>query len=70
MPPRVDVVDFSGTRRRPATPAEEMALPNRKLVAPVRLERALRAKLGLEPWLDVFDEFGVESLTTTAEMFG
>lgn len=66
----VDVVDFSGTRRRRATPAEAASLPNRKVVAPVRLERALRANLGLEPWLEPFDELRVENIVSTASVFG
>lgn len=52
----VDVVDYSGTRRRRATRDEATWMPNRKVVAPVRLERALRASLGLEPWIAAYDE--------------
>jgi hypothetical protein len=70
FPPRVEVVDYSGTKRRPATPVEAETLPNRKIVAPVRLEKALRASLGLEPWLDIFDELRAEGNVTTAEIFG
>jgi hypothetical protein len=66
----VDVVDYSGDRRRAATAAEAAALPNRKVVAPVRLERALRAALGLEPWLEAFDELKADRLITTAAVFG
>ena len=43
-PKRVDVVDFSGTRRRAASDAEQEFLSYRNIVAPVRLEKALRAK--------------------------
>lgn len=68
-PDRVDIVDYSGERRRPATPIEAALLPNRKFVAPVRLERALRALHGLEPWLDVFDDLKPRD-TTTARLFG
>ncbi|WP_284530450.1 hypothetical protein [Microbacterium sp. T2.11-28] len=39
-----------------ASDLEIEQLPYRKVVAPVRLERALRAAHGLEPWLDHYDE--------------
>jgi len=70
VPSHVEVVDYSGTRRRPATPIEAEALPNRKVVAPVRLEKALRASLGLEPWLDIFEDLRAEGRVTTADIFG
>lgn len=60
----VDVVDYTGSRRRRATKEEVDRLPNRKVVAPVRLERALRAGLGLEPWLDAFNELRPRGLTS------
>lgn len=66
----VEVVDFSGARRRPATLSAAASLPNRKVVAPVRLERALRAGLGLEPWLEPFDELRVENVVPSASIFG
>lgn len=69
-PGQVDVVDHSGTRRRPATPSEAAALPNRKVVAPVRLEKALRASLGLEPWTEAYDELRVGGRPTTSDLFG
>ena len=43
-------------------------LPNRKIVAPVRLEKALRAKHGLEPWTEAYAELE-PSLATTARLF-
>lgn len=70
VPPRYEIVDYSGTRRRPATTAEVDAVPNRKIVAPVRLERALKATLGIEPWLDAFDDMVVGSGISTAAAFG
>ena len=70
VPPRYEIVDYSGKRRRPATTAEVDAVPNRKVVAPVRLERALKATLGIEPWLDAFDDMVVGSGITTAAAFG
>lgn len=66
---RVDVVDHSGKRRRPATPSEAAALQNRKLVAPIRLEKAIRALHGLEPWLDAYDDLR-PSGSTTSLLFG
>lgn len=49
-PDQVDVVDYSGQRRRRAVGREADLLPNRIVVAPIRLEKALRAMHGLEPW--------------------
>lgn len=60
----IDVVDYSGSRRRRANKEEAASLPNRKIVAPVRLERALRASLGLEPWLEAFDDLRPHGLTS------
>jgi len=69
-PMQFDVVDYSGSRRRPATAAEVDLLPNRKIVAPVRLERALRALGGLEPWLSAFDELLVAGeRPTSSDLF-
>jgi hypothetical protein len=67
-PVAYDVVDYTGEMRRPATESEVARLPNRKVVAPVRLEKALRASLGLEPWLEAFDglRIGADDLTTAA----
>ena len=59
-----DVVDFSGTRRRRASRDEVERLRNRVIVAPARLERALRASVGLEPWLPAFDDFSPRGLTS------
>lgn len=68
-PERVDVVDFSGERRRRAQGDEAERLPNRKIVAPVRLEKALKAKHGLEPWNDAYRALEPSPLATTARMF-
>jgi hypothetical protein len=59
-----DVVNYSGSQRRRANKDEVARLPNRKIVAPVRLERALRASAGIEPWLDAFDELRPRGLTS------
>ena len=69
-PDRVDVVDFSGTRRRRATPAEISRLRNRKVIAPVRLERALRALHGTGQWQDAYDELRPADHATTTALWG
>ena len=68
-PGRIDVVDHSGKRRRTATQLEAELLPNRTIVAPIRIERALRARLGLEPWLEAYSHLEPSPLTTTDRMF-
>jgi hypothetical protein len=68
-PGHVDVVDFSGERRRPADSSEVELLPNRKVVAPVRLEKALRAKHGLEPWIEAYTDLAPNENATTARLF-
>ena len=68
-PERVDVVDYSGQRRRPAQGAEAELLLNRKVVAPVRLEKALRAKHGLEPWIEAYSDLAPNENTTTERLF-
>ena len=55
-PDRFDVVDYSGLRRRPATTDEVSKLRFRTIVAPIRFERALRASIGLDPWLPAYQE--------------
>lgn len=65
----VDVVDYSGLQRRRATREAAERLPNRTIVSPVRLVKALRASLGLEPWLDAYDALRPPQ-TTTQDIFG
>ncbi|CAO1651117.1 hypothetical protein I6E81_00125 [Salinibacterium sp. NG22] len=65
----IHVIDYTGTRSRPATEAEVDLLEFRSTVSPVRFERALRASLGLEPWLELFDKLKPNELTTTAALF-
>lgn len=66
-----DVVDYSGTRRRSATASEEHLMPFRAIVAPIRLERALKAVHGLEPWLDAYDTLRVPpEATHSRTLFG
>jgi hypothetical protein len=69
IPDRVFVVDHSGTRRRPARAGEAEWLPNRSVVAPVRLEKALRAKHGLMPWTDAYAALEPTRVGTTAHLF-
>lgn len=68
-PDRIDVVDYSGERRRPAQAAEAELLSNRKVVAPVRLEKALRAKHGLEPWTEAYSDLAPNETATTERLF-
>lgn len=70
IPSNIIVVDCSGTRERPATPGEAASLANRKVIAPVRLEKAVRAHYGLQPWLDVYDELRPDRRNTTQRLFG
>lgn len=69
-PDRVDVVDYSGTVRRRASPEEAAILGNRKFVAPIRLERAMSAKAGIRPWLDSYAELEPGSSMTSRAVFG
>lgn len=69
-PDVVHVVDYSGERRRRASADEEWMLRNRKFVAPVRLEKALRALHGVEPWQEMFDELRPSEDVTTQRFFG
>jgi hypothetical protein len=55
-PGTFDVVDYTGQRRRRATEGEAERLPFRTVVAPIRVEKALRALNELEPWDDVYAE--------------
>lgn len=68
-PDRIDVVDYAGEQRRPAEGAEAELLPNRKVVAPVRLEKALRAKHGLEPWTEAYSDLAPTDTMTTERLF-
>ncbi|MBH0108570.1 hypothetical protein I6E81_00130 [Salinibacterium sp. NG22] len=68
-PQNMHVEDYSGTRRRLATRAEINFLQYRSTVAPVRLEMALRAHLGLAPWHTEFDELKPDWVITTSAFF-
>lgn len=54
-PGTFDVVDHTGTRRRRASEDEIESLPFRKVVAPIRIEKALRALHGEGLWDDAYD---------------
>lgn len=64
-----DVVDYTGRRRRRATADEATELPYRTIVAPVRVEKAARAVLGLEPWVAAYSDLQPRN-TTTQNLFG
>lgn len=68
-PARVDVVDYSGTRRRPASAEEARNLPDRTVVSPALVELALRALHGSGEWSEMFDELRPEGRLTTMQMF-
>lgn len=52
----VFVESYDGGYRRMASTSETELLRNRKTVAPVRLEKALKAKLGIGDWHPAYDE--------------
>ena len=68
FPPKYEVVDYSGERRRRATPREEEDLPYRAVVAPALLEMALKARLGLGPAHESFGQLQIGGITS-AEAF-
>lgn len=68
-PGTYDVVDHTGRRRRRATLQEAERLPFRTVVAPILLEKALRALHGAEPWDEIYDGMRlVESDRTAAAL--
>lgn len=52
----VFVESYDGDYRRMASTSETELLRNRKTVAPVRLEKALKAKWGIGDWHPAYDE--------------
>ena len=50
------VVDHAGSILRPALTREDLLLPYRKIVAPIRLENALKARDGNANWRAEYDE--------------
>ncbi|MCC3271715.1 immunity 26/phosphotriesterase HocA family protein [Arthrobacter zhangbolii] len=63
------IEDFKGTRRRPATEVEEAIVPFRTTISPIILERAMKAHVGMEPWLDAFDEVRLGQTVKSADIF-
>jgi hypothetical protein len=70
FPPAWEIVDHTGTRRRPATELEAELLPYRKVVSPMYFEVALRAHLGLEPWHEAFDALKPQGVIRSSDLFG
>jgi hypothetical protein len=68
-PENVQVIDYLDRRRRKATPAESALLPDMSFVAPVRIEKALKAKYGLLPWNAAYAALEPSPATTTGRMF-
>lgn len=68
-PNRVEVVDYSGARRRPATQQEASSLPYRTIVAPAMVERALRARHGLEAWQEEYAELQPDAARSSVNVF-
>ncbi|MCQ2001001.1 Imm26 family immunity protein [Arthrobacter zhaoxinii] len=69
-PARCMVVDFWGTRRRPATDLERETLPFRDTFSSAIFDNAIRAHAGLEPWAEYYDELRAGDIVTSAELFG
>jgi hypothetical protein len=68
-PGTFDVVDYTGRHLRQATSAEAEELPFPTVVAPIRVEKALRALDGEEPWDPIYDGLRpAEPHKTTAAM--
>ena len=65
----VEVVDYSGARRRPATPEEAERVPHRSVVSPAFLEETLRAKHGLQPWSEEFEGLEPDEANSSRRLF-
>lgn len=64
------IENFKGTRSRPATEVEEAIVPFRTCLSPIVLEQAMKAHLGMEPWLDLFEEVRWGQMVKSADIFG
>lgn len=64
----IEARDRSVTRR--ATSAEEASLRHRTVVAPVRIENALKAQHGLADWNPRFDELRADYAFQSANLVG
>jgi hypothetical protein len=58
VPTGVEVVDWTGRRRRAAKPGESEKLRYREVVSPAFLELAVKAKHGVGQWYDDFGRNG------------
>lgn len=54
-PGAYEVIDYTGNRRRAASDEEVERLQFREVVAPIRVEKALRALHGQDPWVDDYE---------------
>lgn len=59
-PGKYEVVDHMGAVVGPASAQEVERLAFRKVVAPIRVQHALEAIHGLQPWDELYDELLVE----------
>lgn len=64
------VEDFRAERSRAASDLEVENIPFRKSSAPIVFERAMKAHLGMEPWLAAFEGIRLDQVFTSAELFG
>jgi hypothetical protein len=70
-PEKIDVVDYSGTKRRRADSYDEAySLPNRKFLAAIRIENAARALHGFAPWRNDYETLKPRDAATTLRLFG
>ncbi|WP_064742994.1 nucleoside hydrolase [Pseudonocardia spinosispora] len=66
----VDVVDYSGRHRRPATESEAELLSGRTTYSASSFESALQVRHGLEPWSDFYADMMPDEERTTRRLFG
>ena len=55
---------------RPAGQEEKSVLRRRKVVAPIRVEKAAKAFYGAVPWDDIYDDLKPDYAYKVSEMFG
>jgi Immunity protein 26 len=51
-----EAVDHTGQHRRPISKDEASSLPNRRVVAPIRVQNAFRSLHGAGPWHEAYDQ--------------
>lgn len=64
------VEDFKAERSRNASDFEAENIPFRKTSAPIIIERAMKAHLGLEPWHAAFEGVRLDEVFSSSELFG